>query len=78
MKLEFKVPRGDSCLDCPCQENFSVLEIEITNVGDVDKKYIREIIAECHMYRKKIRGSSLLKMNKCYDCHHGKYLKIWL
>lgn len=72
MKIEFTVPDGDYCRDCPHQEDFRIEEMEITTVGDSAPKYIREIVAKCHLFKEHIMGTNLAEMYKCRSCkEHG-------
>lgn len=68
MKIEFEVPDGDYCVDCPHQENFNISEMEVTSYGDDGKRHIREIVANCHLFQEYIRGTSLSEMHKCRSC----------
>ena len=68
MKIEFTVPDGEYCLDCPQQENFRVEGIEATCFGDPHSRYIRTIVANCHLFNQPIRGVALAEMRKCRDC----------
>ncbi|MDX9776067.1 MAG: hypothetical protein RBT40_09005 [Petrimonas sp.] len=72
MKIEFTVPDGEYCLDCPQQEDFSVSEMECTTIGDSAPRYIREIVANCHLFNQPIRGVALAEMRKCRDCLNSR------
>lgn len=68
MKIEFTVPDGEYCLDCPQQEDFRVEAIETTCFGDPYSRYIRTIVANCRLFNQPIRGVALAEMRKCRDC----------
>lgn len=68
MKVEFNVPDGISCKDCPHQEDFSVSEIECTTLGDEYPQYIRQIVATCHLFNEPISGTTIGEMEKCRSC----------
>ena len=68
MKIEFTVPDGEYCLDCPQQEDFRVEAIETTCFGDPHSRYIRTIVANCRLFNQPINGVAIDKMMKCVDC----------
>ena len=77
MEIQFEVPDGHSCKDCPHQEDFSVQELECTTIADKYPRYIRTIVANCHLFNEPIGGVTLGEMSKCSSCEkkevrHGK------
>lgn len=68
MKIEFNVPEGDFCQDCPHQESFDVEEIECITLEGKYPRYIRTIVANCHLFNEPIQGKSLDKITKCLTC----------
>lgn len=68
VKITFEVPSGSSCKDCPHQENFDVSELECTTMEDRYPKYIRTIVANCHLFNEQIQGKTIDEMEKCTSC----------
>ena len=68
MKIEFEVPDGEYCLNCSHQENFGVEEIIFTGLGDINPRYEREIVANCHLFNQPIYGVHVDEMRKCTSC----------
>lgn len=67
-EITFDVPSGKSCENYPHQENFSVSELECTTMEDRYPRYIRVIVANCHLFNEPIQGTIINKMEKCVSC----------
>lgn len=68
IEVKFEVPYGELCLDCPQQERFGISELECTSIGDINPRYVRQIVATCRLFGQSIHGDALAEMHKCQAC----------